>query len=234
MRPYRTITSRCLLQSCRLTDAQTGFFSAGRDGEPAGRAGSSGATGAQGNPGSHFTHADSQMRPHTHTCMHVYIAAHSVHLPCAVPQHNMLVLVYSFLTVCCNGCGACCPTRGIRLFIRHAVVSLCLSLAPPRDASNHSGSSCAVGYTFRGMLPWCQWELIDKSRSLSQLPMSVPMFVSRQKTIGMEWETDRDDEYPALMNRSVRGEIRLLSVFEHICLWTRPHEGHITDRAWGV
>lgn len=93
---------------------------------------------------------------HTHTCIHVYVAAHSVHLPCAVPQHNMLVLVYSFLTVCCNGCSACCPTRGIRLFIRHAVVSLCLSLAPPRDASNHSGSSCAVGYTFRGMLPWCQ------------------------------------------------------------------------------
>ncbi len=72
MRPYRTITSRCLLQSCRLTDAQTGFSSAGRDREPAGRAGSSGATGAQGNPGSHFTHADSRMCPHTHThtCIH--------------------------------------------------------------------------------------------------------------------------------------------------------------------
>lgn len=138
MRPYRTITSRCLLQSCRLTDAQTGFFSAGRDGEPAGRAGSSGATGAQGNPGSHFTHADSRMCPHTHshTCTRIYVAAHSLHLPCAVPQHNMLVLVYSFLTVCCNGCSACCPTRGINLFIRHAVVSLCLSLAAPCYAAS--------------------------------------------------------------------------------------------------
>jgi len=82
MRPYRTITSRCLLQSCRLTDAQTGFFSAGSDGEPAGRAGSSGATGAQGNPGSHFTHADSQMRPHTrmhariHSCTFPTSAVH--------------------------------------------------------------------------------------------------------------------------------------------------------------
>lgn len=94
---------------------------------------------------------------HTHTCMHVYVAAHSLHLPCAVPQHNMLVLVYSFLTVCCNGCSACCPTRGISLFIRHAVVSLCLSLAPPcYGASNQPGSSRAVGYTFGGMLLWCQ------------------------------------------------------------------------------
>ncbi len=108
---------------------------------------------------------------HTHT--HAYIASHSLHLPCAVPQHNMLVLVYSFLTVCCNGCSACCPTRGINLFIRHAVVSLCLSLALPCYAvSDQPGSSCAVGYTFGGMLLQRQWELIDKSRSLSQLPMS--------------------------------------------------------------
>lgn len=156
---------------------------------------------------------------HTHTCMHVYVAAHSLHLLCAVPQHNMLVLVYSFLTVCCNGCSACCPTRGISLFIRHAVVSLCLSLAPPcYGASNQPGSSRAVGYTFGGMLLWCQWELIDKSRSLSQLPMSC--LSAGKKKIEIEWETDREDEYPALMNRSVRREIRLLSMFEHIRLVT--------------
>lgn len=162
----------------------------------------------------------------THTCVRVYVAAHSLHLPCAVPQHNMLVLVYSFLTVSCNGCSACCPTRGISLFIRHAVVSLCLSLAPPcYGASNQPGSSHAVGYTFGGMLLWCQWELIDKSRSLSQLPMSC--LSAGKKTIEMEWETDRERWIPCINEQ-------ICEVRDKACLWMRPPEGHIADRTCAV
>lgn len=212
MRPHRTITSRCLQQSCGLTDAQTGFFSVGRDGEPAGRAGSSGATGAQGNPGSHFTHADS--RTHTHT----YIEAHSLHLLCTVPQHNMLVLVYSFLAVYCNGCSARSSTRGINLFISHAVVSLCAFRWHSHGRIHQTGLDLFVPLARHLEECVCRanesW--LDKSRSLSEFPMScLSAGEKKERWSGWQIYGDWKDECGAVMNRSVRGAIKFLSVLEH-------------------